>query len=76
MREEDRNCFLKKYGLEEYPDIAISHTKVNAYLFKEKNEEIELRPLEIDKYGIIDESFKEVSEELFERSMELGEKVE
>jgi predicted ATPase len=76
MKEADRNYYLEKYGLKEYPDIAISQDKVGVCLFREKDDEIEVKPLEIDKYGIIDENFKEVSEELFERSIELGEKVE
>jgi hypothetical protein len=76
MKEADRNYYLEKYGLREYPDVAISHEKVGVYLFKEADDRIDVKPLQVDKYGIIDENFKEVSEELLERSIELGEKVE
>jgi len=76
IEEKKRNLLLKKYGLAEYPDIAISPEKVGVYLFKEVNEKVEVKPLRMDKYGILDESFKEVSEELFERSVELEEELD
>jgi hypothetical protein len=76
VKEEDKKKLLDKYGLSDYPDVAISHGKVGVYLFKEVDDKVEVKPLQVDKYGITDENFSEVGEELLERSIELGEKIE
>lgn len=66
-----RNTYLKKYQLNE--DIIINKNRVSAYLFKDKNETIEVKELEIDEYGISNENFDEVLDELLDRTEEINE---
>jgi len=75
LSEEEKKEFLKREGLEDYPDIAISQDKVATYLFKENKDRIDIERLKVNKFGIEDKNFEDVIDELFERSTTLGEKL-
>jgi len=75
LNDKDKKEFLRKEHLDEYPEVAISQENINVYLFKEDNVEIKVKKLNINKFGIEDENFEDVVDELFERSTLLGEKI-
>jgi predicted ATPase len=79
LKEIDKNKYEKyisKLKLKNYPDISLSPDKITTYLFKEKGKKVEVLPLKINKFGIEDENFEEVLDELLERSAELGELID
>lgn len=55
--------------------FAIDKENVSAYLFKNDESETTVNRLEIDKFGISNENFDEVLDELLDRSNELSEKI-
>ena len=55
--------------------FAIDKENVSAYLFKNNALETTVNRLEIDKFGISNENFDEVLNELLDRSSELSEKI-
>lgn len=70
---EINNC-IKKFELNE-KDISISKDAVSAYLFKNNLQETEVKELPIDQFGISDENFEEVLDELLDESGRLTDKI-
>ena len=70
---EINNC-IKKYELNE-DEISISKDNVSAYLFKNKENETEVKELHIDKLGISNENFDEALDELLDESGRLTDKI-
>ncbi|MBN2825104.1 MAG: AAA family ATPase [Campylobacterales bacterium] len=69
-----KQAYLERYGLDK--DTVISANDVSAYLFKDiKGEKIEVQELTIDKYGIANDNFDDVLDELLERTDEINEMV-
>jgi len=78
LREKDKNEFfefLKSESLEDFEDIVISENDISVYLFKEVDDYIDVKPLNVGKFGIEDENFEEVIDELFDKSTKLGELI-
>ena len=63
---EKQTEYLNKLDLPE--EIIIEKEKIKAYLFKEQNQKVEVRKLEIDDYGISNENFDDVLDELLDRT--------
>jgi predicted ATPase len=63
--------YLKKLKLSQ--DTIISKDDVSAYLFKDSNEKTEVIPLIIDKYGIANDNFDDILDELLDRTQEINE---
>lgn len=60
---------------EKVKKFAINKENISAYLFKNEIETTIVTKLEIDKFGISNENFDEVLNELLDRSNELSEKI-
>jgi len=58
--------YLNKLDLPK--EIIIEKERVKAYLFKEKDKKVEVNKLEIDDYGISNENFDDVLDELLDRT--------
>lgn len=71
---EINNC-IKLNSIEKDNEFAISKDDISAYLFKNEEYETTVKALEIDKFGIANDNFDEVLDELLERSSELSEKI-
>jgi len=71
---EINNC-IKLNSIDTKDNFAISKDSVSAYLFKNQKEITSVNPLKIDKYGIANDNFDEVLDELLERSSELSETI-
>ncbi len=71
---EINNC-IKRYAIDDTDEFAISKDNVSAYLFKNENDKTVVNSLEIDHFGIANDNFDEVLEELIEMSNELNEKI-
>ena len=71
---EINNC-IKLYSLEKENEFAISKDDVSAYLFKNEKNETTVNALEIDKFGIANDNFDEVLEELLDMSNDLNERI-
>jgi len=71
--DEDRKAeYRKQYKIDR--DISIKSSQVSAYLFKtQKDNSVDVNKLEIDKYGISNENFDEVLDELTDRTSLLNE---
>lgn len=69
------NNAIKLFQIDAQNDFAISDTKIGAYLFKNTLKETQVEKLEIDKFGIANDNFDEVLDELLERSSILSEKI-
>jgi len=72
--KKSRKEYLKKYGLTE--DTVISKEKVAAYLFKDVKNYTEVLDLAIDEYGISNDNFDDILDELLERTEEINETIE
>ena len=78
LKEKYKNRFedfLKEEKLNKYPDIAINYKDVAVYLFKEEKDGVSVKPVEVNEYGIEDENFEEILDELIIRSSKLGELI-
>ncbi len=71
---EINNC-IKLDSLEKDNEFAISKDDVAAYLFKNKEDETTVKALAVDKFGIANDNFDEVLDELLDKSSELSEKI-
>lgn len=71
---EINNC-IKLSSLEEKNELAISKDNVSAYLFKNEENETKVNALAIDRFGISNDNFDEVLDELLDKSSELSEKI-
>ncbi len=69
-----KRSYLRKYNLPN--ETIISKDRVSAYLFKENMDNIEVKELLIDKYGISNDNFDEVLDELLDRTEEINEFLE
>jgi len=58
--------YLNKLDLPK--EIIIEKERVKSYLFKEKDKKVEVNKLEIDDYGISNENFDDVLDELLDRT--------
>jgi predicted ATPase len=66
--------YLQKYKLDK--DTIISANRVSAYLFKDiNNKKIEVQELVIDEYGIANDNFDDILDELLERTDEINSMV-
>lgn len=71
---EINNC-IKLSSIDDTDSFSISQANISAYLFKNEETHITVNELTIDKFGISNENFDEVLDELLERSDELNEKI-
>ncbi|MEA1954849.1 MAG: AAA family ATPase [Campylobacterota bacterium] len=72
--DEKRTEYLKKYKLDK--DTIISADRVSAYLFKDiDSKKTEVKELTIDEYGIANDNFDDILDELLERTGEINEMV-
>ncbi len=72
--DEKKQAYLERYGLDE--DTIISAGDVSAYLFRDiEGEKIEVQELTVDKYGIANDNFDDILDELLERTDEINEMV-
>lgn len=71
---EINNC-IKLSSVENENEFAISKDNVSAYLFKNEETKTTVTELEIDKFGISNDNFDEVLDELLDRSDELNERI-
>ncbi|PLY10850.1 MAG: hypothetical protein C0626_04250 [Arcobacter sp.] len=71
---EINNC-IKLDNIEKDNEFAISKDDVSAYLFKNEKTKTTVNKLEIDKFGISNDNFDEVLDELLDRSDELNERI-
>jgi len=66
-----KEAYLKKYKLDK--DTIISADRVSAYLFKDiNNQKTEVQKLSIDEYGIANDNFDDILDELLERTDEIN----
>jgi len=65
------NHYLKKHNLSE--EIIIDKSRVSSYLFKDIGGTTEVQNLTIDKYGIANDNFDEILDELLDRTEEINE---
>lgn len=71
---EKKKNYLERYELDE--STVISSSDVSAYLFKDiEGEKIEVDELIIDEYGIANDNFDDILDELLERTDEINEMV-
>ena len=66
VETEKQEEYLNELELPE--EIIIEKERVKAYLFKEKDKKVEVSELEIDNYGISNENFDDVLDELLDRT--------
>lgn len=71
---EINNC-IKLDSLIEENEFAISKDNVSAYLFKNEETKTTVKMLDIDKFGVSNDNFDEVLDELLDKSSELSEKI-
>ncbi|MEA2029894.1 MAG: AAA family ATPase [Campylobacterota bacterium] len=72
--DEKKQAYLDRYELDE--DTVISASDVSAYLFKDiEGDKIEVDELTIDEYGIANDNFDDILDELLERTDEINEMV-
>jgi len=71
---EINNC-IKLDSIDNMDELSISKDKVSSYLLKNEDTITTVNSLEIDKFGIANDNFDEVLDELLERSSELSEKI-
>ena len=71
---EINNC-IKTNTLKENYNTSISKDDVSAYLFKNSTNSTTVTSLDIDKFGISNENFDEVLEELLDTSGDLSERI-
>ena len=71
---EINNC-IKLNAINKEDDFSISKDNVSAYLFKNEENETTVNELKIDKYGIANDNFDKVLDELLDRSSELTETI-
>ena len=72
--DEKKKVYLKKYALDE--ETIISADRVSAYLFKDiDNKKTEVQELIIDEYGIANDNFDDILDELLERTDEINSMV-
>ncbi|KIM09640.1 MAG: hypothetical protein KU38_08860 [Sulfurovum sp. FS08-3] len=72
--DEKKQAYLERYGLDE--DTVISANDVSAYLFRDiEDKTIEVQELTVDKYGIANDNFDDILDELLERTDEINEMV-
>lgn len=69
------NNAIKLFQIDPQNDFAISDIEIGAYLFKNIVNETRVEKLEIDKFGIANDNFDDVLDELLERSSNLSEKI-
>jgi len=74
INKNELTKYLKKYELSK--DIVISKDRVSTYLFKENKNKVEAKELNIDNYGIDNENFDEILDELLDRTQEINENIE
>jgi len=71
---EKKKKYLERYELDE--STVISSNDVSAYLFKDiEGEKVEVDALIIDEYGIANDNFDDILDELLERTDEINEMV-
>jgi len=68
------DSYLKKHKLSK--EIIINKERVSSYLFKDVNNTTEVKNLTIDKYGIANDNFDDVLDELLDRTEEINEIIE
>jgi len=72
--QEKKQAYLERYELD--VDTVISASDVSAYLFRDiEGEKIEVDELTIDEYGIANDNFDDILDELLERTDEINEMV-
>jgi len=72
--EEKKKTYLKKYQLDK--EVVISADRVSAYLFKDiDNKKTEVQELTIDEYGIANDNFDDILDELLDRTDEINSMV-
>ncbi len=71
---EINNC-IKLSSLDSDNTFAISKDNVSAYLLKNEKNETTVNQLDIDKFGIANDNFDEVLDELLDKSSELSEQI-
>ena len=72
--DEKKQAYLDRYELDE--DTVISASDVSAYLFRDiEGDKIEVDELTIDEYGIANDNFDDILDELLERTDEINEMV-
>ncbi len=72
--KKDINKYLKKHKLSK--ETIIDEDRVSAYLFKDIKGFTEVNELTIDKYGIANDNFDDILDELLERTEEINEIIE
>ena len=73
INKEFLNEYLKEYKLNK--DIIISKNKVSTYIFKDTTNSVKVEKLNTDNYGIYNDNFDEILDELLDRSQKLNENV-
>ena len=71
---EINNC-IKLYSLDKTDTFSISHNDISAYLFKNMEDKTVVNSLDIDKFGVSNDNFDEVLDELLEKSSQLSEEI-
>jgi predicted ATPase len=69
--EKSKKEYLKEFDLTD--ETTISKDRVSAYLFKDKQKEIEVIDLSIDEFGISNENFDDILDELLDRTEKINE---
>ncbi|MCB4744623.1 MAG: AAA family ATPase [Sulfurovum sp.] len=72
--EKNVDTYLKKHELSK--ETIIGKDRVSAYLFKDMNRNTEVQDLNIDKYGIANDNFDDILDELLDRTEEINEILE
>ncbi len=68
-----RDSYLEKYKLDK--NSIIDKNKISAYLFKDDKNDVEVKELKIGKFGISNENFDDILDELLERTEEINELI-
>ncbi len=71
--DEKQKKYLNNYKLDK--DTIISADRVSAYLFKDIDKKTKVEELTIDKYGIANDNFDDILDELLDRTDEINEMV-
>jgi predicted ATPase len=72
-KESDKKEYLDKFSLTK--DTTIEKERVSAYLFKDEEAEIDVRELDIDDYGISNDNFDDILDELLDRTELINEYI-
>ncbi len=72
--EKNVDKYLKKHKLSQ--DIIINKERVSSYLFKDADGTTEVQNLTIDQYGIANDNFDDILDELLDRTEEINEIIE